>query len=134
MAEENRFAVKIITPDREFYEGQAEMIEFNTVDGEVGIYKNHIPMTMILKPGILTITDGEDVKTAALHAGFVEVLPEMVTILAEIIEWPTEIDVSRAEAAKGRAEARLLEKDPSTDIARAETALQRSLARIAVIK
>lgn len=134
MAEDNRFSVKIITPDRDFYEGKAELIEFNTVDGEVGIYKNHIPMTMILKPGILTITDGEDVKVAALHAGFVEVLPELVTILAEIIEWPSEIDASRAESARDRAQERLAQKDPATDIARAETALQRSLARIAVIK
>lgn len=134
MAEDNRFTIKIITPDRVFYEGQADMVEFNTVEGEVGIYKNHIPMTMIIKPGILCITDGDDQKIAALHAGFVEVLPEQITILAEIIEWPNEIDAGRAEAAKERAEKRIREKDPKTDMARAETALQRSLARISAIR
>ncbi len=134
MAEDNRFTIKIITPDRVFYEGQADMAEFNTVEGEVGIYKNHIPMTMIIKPGILCITDGDDQKIAALHAGFVEVLPEQITILAEIIEWPNEIDAGRAEAAKERAEKRIREKDPKTDMARAETALQRSLARISAIR
>jgi len=134
MADENRFTIRIITPDRVFYEGKAEMVEFNTVEGEVGIYKNHIPMTMIIKPGILCITDGEEEKIAALHAGFVEVLPEAITILAEIIEWPDEINVERAEAARERAEKRLREKGPGTDMARAEAALQRSIARISVIR
>lgn len=134
MAEDNRFVIKIITPDRVFYEGQADMVEFNTVEGEVGIYKNHIPMTMIIKPGILCITDGDDQKIAALHAGFVEVLPEQITILAEIIEWPNEIDLGRAEAAKERAEQRIKEKDPKTDMVRAETALLRAMARISVIR
>lgn len=134
MAEDNRFVIKIITPDRVFYEGQADMVEFNTVEGEVGIYKNHIPMTMIIKPGILCITDGDDQKLAALHAGFVEILPEQITILAEIIEWPNEIDVDRAEAAKDRAEQRIKEKDPKLDMVRAETALQRAIARISVIR
>lgn len=134
MADDNRFVIRIITPDRIFYEGEAEMVEFNTVEGEVGIYKNHIPMTMIIKPGILCMTNGEEEKVAALHAGFVEVLPDKITILAEIVEWPNEIDLERAEAAKERAEKRLREKNPKTDMVRAEIALQKSIARISAIK
>jgi F-type H+-transporting ATPase subunit epsilon len=57
-----------------------------------------------------------------------------VTILAEIIEWPGEIDGERAEAAKERAEERLRARTPETDVARAETALQRAIARIQVLK
>ena len=134
MADDNRFVIRIITPDRIFYEGEAEMVEFNTVEGEVGIYKNHIPMTMIIKPGILCMTNGEEEKVAALHAGFVEVLPDKITILAEIVEWPNEIDLERAEAAKERAQKRLREKNPKTDMVRAEIALQKSIARISAIK
>ncbi len=89
MAEDSRnFTLKIITPDRVFYEDQVSMVEFNTVEGEVGIYREHIPMTMIVAPGILTITKDQEVSEAALHAGFAEVLPDRVTVLAEIIEWP----------------------------------------------
>lgn len=134
MAEDNRFIINIITPDREFYSGEATFIEFNTTEGEVGIYKNHIPMTMILKPGILHIYNGEDEKIAALHAGFVEVLQEKITILAEIVEWPQEIDLERAEAARDRAQERLQAKAPETDMARAEIALKRAMARISAIK
>ena len=134
MAEENSniFDVRVITPDRTFYVGEATMVEFNTTEGEIGIYKKHIPMTVIIKPGVLTIT-GEEVKKAALHSGFAEILGDSVTILAEVIEWPDEIDEMRAMAAKERAERLLLEKDPKTDIARAETALQRAMARINVL-
>ena len=133
MAENNLFTLKIITPDRIFYEDQVSMVEFNTTEGEVGVYKRHVPTTVIISPGILTITEEEGTKEAALHAGFAEILQEEVVIMAEIIEWPDEIDVSRAEAARQRAEERLNSKTPDTDILRAETALQRALARIHVI-
>ena len=135
MADENKiFTLKIITPDRMFYEGVADMVEFNTTEGEIGIYKNHIPMTVIIKPGVLTITDGETQTKAALHAGFVEILQDSVTILAEVIEWADEIDEKRAEDALDRAQERLRVKNPNTDIARAETALLRAIARINATK
>ena len=128
-----RFKLTIVTPDREFYSDDADMVEFNTTEGEIGIYQGHAPLTVIVKPGILTITQGETVKNAALHAGFVQILPEEVTILAEIIEWPSEIDTQRAEAARERAENRLKDKS-HIDVARAEAALMRSIARINAAK
>ncbi len=134
MAENNCLTLKIITPSRVFYEGEAEMVEFNTSEGEIGVLPGHLPMTVIVKPGVLTITEPEGEKEAALHAGFVEILPDRVTILAEIVEWPSEIDVSRAEAARDRAQERIHEHTNDTDLARAETALLRALARIQVIK
>ena len=135
MADENKkFTLKIITPDRMFYEGDADMVEFNTTEGEIGIYKNHIPMTVIIKPGVLKITDGDTQTKAALHAGFVEILQESVTILAEVIEWADEIDEKRAESALDRAQERLRTKDPKTDMVRAETALLRAVARINAVK
>lgn len=134
MADNNLFKLKIITPERVFYEGEVSMVEFNTTEGEIGIYKKHVPTTVIISPGILTITEAEETKEAALHAGFAEILQEEVVILAEIVEWPEEIDLDRAKAAKERAEERIRSKTPETDVMRAETALQRALARIHVIK
>lgn len=132
MADEKNFKLKIIAPDRVFYEGEASFLELVTSEGEVGIYKNHIPMTMVLVPGIVRITEGDEVKVAALHSGFVEVLQESITILAEIAEWPDEIDINRAKEAKIRAERRLEMKDPNININRAEIALKKSLVRIEV--
>ncbi len=130
MAEGNKFDVEIITPDRIFFQGEADFLEFTTSEGEVGIYKNHIPLTNILAPGVVSIHDGDEIKLAAVHAGFVEILGEKVTFLAELAEWPDEIDVSRAESAKARAEERLAEKAEDLDIKRAEYALRKALIRI----
>lgn len=134
MADDRNFQLSIITPDRVFYKGDAYFVEFNTTEGEVGIYKNHIPMTFIVKPGILTIHEEGETKEAALHAGFVEVLGDKITIMAEIVEWPSEIDEGRAQAAMERAKERISQKDNATDYARAETALARAVARIEVLK
>lgn len=131
---EKTFTLNIITPDRVFYEGEVSMVEMNTSEGEIGILPGHIPMTVIVKPGILKIYEEEGVKSAALHAGFVEILPDKVTVLAEIVEWPSEIDESRALAALERAKERIKEHDGATDMAKAETALLRAIARIQVIK
>ena len=129
MADNNLFSLRIITPDRVFYKGEVSMVEFNTIEGEIGVLKKHVPTTVIISPGILTITEAEGTREAALHAGFAEILQDEVVILAEIIEWPAEIDTERAQRApcKG-AEERLRSKTPETDILRAETALQRALA------
>ena len=134
MADKSTFQLRIITPDRVFYEGQAKMVEFNTTEGEIGVLPGHIPLTVILKPGIVNIYEPDGEKIAALHSGFAEILQDQVTILAEIVEWPAEIDLNRAEAAKARAQERLNSRAPETDIARAETALLRAMARIEVIK
>ncbi|MCR4866476.1 MAG: ATP synthase F1 subunit epsilon [Lachnospiraceae bacterium] len=134
MAEDNKnFELKIITPDRTFFEGEVHMVEFNTTEGQIGVYRNHIPMTVIIKPGVITIT-GEEVLKAALHSGFAQILQDEITILAEVIEWPDEIDKDRAQAARDRAEKLIAEHASSTDMARAETALSRAMARINVLK
>ena len=131
MAADNLFDLKIITPDRVFYSGKASFLELNTVEGEIGIYKNHIPMTTVLEPGIATITEeGGNKKEAALHTGFMEILGDRITILAEIAEWPDEIDFTRAEEARSRAERRLASHEADLDAARAEAALKRAMVRL----
>lgn len=129
-----KFKLTIVTPDREFFNEDADMVEFNTTEGEIGVYAGHAPLTVIVQPGILTITQGDTVKNAALHAGFVQILPQEVTVLAEIIEWPGEIDEERATAARQRAEERLAEHSSNIDVARAQAALMRSIARINAAK
>ncbi|MCI8518085.1 MAG: ATP synthase F1 subunit epsilon [Hungatella sp.] len=124
------FKLKVVTPERVFYEGDASMVELSTTEGDIGVYASHIPMTAIVAPGVLKIHEGSDVKKAALHTGFIEVLPEEITIMAEVIEWPDEIDVKRAEEARIRAERRLKEHSAESDVIRAKLALKRALTRL----
>lgn len=126
---DNLFKVEIITPDRIFYQGEASMIEFNTTEGEIGVLKDHIPLTTVIAPGIVTITEAEGTKRAAIHAGFAEILGDKVTLLAEIAEWPEEINLERARKAEDRAKERLNRKEAGLDITRAEIALKKSLVR-----
>ena len=113
--------LQVITPDKEFFHGDVSMVELNTADGELGVYPQHIHQ------------DGQ-VKKAALLSGFLQILPEKMTILAEVCEWPEEIDGARANEARIRAERRLAEHSPETDIARAEAALRRALVRLSLVE
>ena len=134
--EDKLFELEIITPDRQFYEGTVNMVEMTTSEGNIGIYKNHIPLTCILKPGVVKIYEGEssEPKKAIVPAGFVEILKDKVIVMAEIAEWPDEIDINRANEAKIRAERRINEPGEGINIERAEAALRRSLARIEALK
>ena len=127
---EKTFRIEVISPERMFYEGEAEMIELTTSEGEIGILAGHIPLTTIVVPGVLRIMNGAETKEAALHEGFMEILEEKVVILAEACEWPDEIDINRANEAKIRAERRLKSGDENLNMSRAENALKKALLRI----
>ena len=129
---EKMFRLEIISPDKIFYAGDVVKAEYNTTEGEVGIYAGHIPMTQIIAPGQLTITEEGGQKIAALLSGFVEITPEKVTILAEAVEWPENIDVERAREARIRAERRISSGQEDIDLARAELALKKALIRLDV--
>lgn len=124
------FRLQIISPDRVFFDGEADMIELKTSEGDMGVLKHHIPLTAILVPGIINIKKDSEDKEAALHDGFVEILGDKVIILAESCEWPDEIDINRANEAKTRAERRLKGAEGEIDVARANLALRRSLTRL----
>lgn len=131
MADRKKFQLEVISPERVFYTGDVEMVELTTTEGDIGIYADHIPLTTIVAPGVLTITESADKqKEAAVLEGFMEITPDKVTILAQSCEWPEEIDVNRAMEAKARAERRLKSSDTNINMARADLALRKSLIRI----
>ncbi len=134
MADDKFFDLEIISPDRVFYRGKAAMVELTTLNGEIGVYKKHVPMTVIVEPGAVTIHEENGKRVAAVHSGFMEILPEKVVLMAEVAEWPEEIDINRAKEAEERALRRLQNKDPKIDLSRAELALKRAVARLDVAK
>ena len=125
--------LEVMCPDRTFYHGNAAMVEFNSTEGYIGVYPEHVPLAAVLSSGIMIIheADGTE-KKAAMHEGFAKISPDKVMILAEIAEWPEEIDLNRAEEARIRAERRLNGKESGMDIHRAEIALKKSLTRISL--
>lgn len=128
------FQLQIMSPNRVFYDGKVSMVEMTTGEGEIGVYANHLPVTTTLEPGIVRIHEESGIREAAIHAGFVVILQDKVTLMAEVAEWPDEIDVNRAEEAKIRAERRLASTEANLNVSRAELALRRSLTRIELSK
>lgn len=122
--------LNVITPEKQFYEGNVTMVELTTTEGEIGVYPNHIPLTAVVAPGVLKIHEEGEEKKASLISGFITILPDTVTIMAEVAEWPDEIDFKRAEEARVRAERRLASKESGLDELRAEMALKRALVRL----
>ena len=127
------FELEVMCPDRSFYHDNVAMVEFNTTEGYIGVYPGHIPLATVLASGIMTIHEEDrTTKQAALHEGFAKITQDKVMILAEIAEWPDEIDVNRAKEAQTRAERRLDGKESGMDIQRAEVALKKALTRISL--
>lgn len=124
------FNLQIISPTRIFFDGDVDMVEMKTTEGEIGVLAGHIPLTAILEPGVLRIKQQDGTKEAALHDGFVEIQKDKVTVLAESCEWPDEIDMERANEARERAENRIRSGRTDVDMVRAELALKKALTRI----
>lgn len=124
------FNLQIISPTRVFFNGDVDMVEMKTTEGEIGVLAGHIPLTAILEPGVLRIKQQDGTKEAALHDGFVEIQKDKVIVLAESCEWPDEIDMERANEARERAENRIRSGRTDVDMVRAELALKKALTRI----
>lgn len=129
----DKFELRIISPEKAFFEDEAEFLEFTTTEGEMGVYAKHIPLTAILEPCVMKIHNNGEVKKAAILGGFIEILKDRITVLAENAQWPDEIDKARAEAAYKRAKDRLGEKKDNIDIHRAELAIKRAIARLETV-
>jgi len=126
------FQLEIVTPEKKVVETAAEEVQIPGKNGYLGILPGHAPLITELAVGEITYRTNASEERLAVAWGFAEVLPEKVTILAETAERPSEIDVSRAEKAKERAEQRLTSGDTSVDVDRALDALHRAETRIDV--
>lgn len=128
------FQLKILTPDKETFKGAVSYVKAPGVGGYFGILLNHAPMLSALDVGDLEIEADNQRKHYAISGGFLEVLSNQVSVLAETAEIATEIDVTRAEEARKRAEERMKSSKVDVDIDRAQLALYRSINRLKISK
>lgn len=135
MAEElrsNQFNLIIISPERQFYNAPVERVTFRTTEGDLGVLRGHIPLTIGLSAGHCKIQiDANTTHVGVIHGGFAEVQPDKVTILVDAAEWPDEIDVERAKRRMKEAEE-IISSDSSGDLAikRARYSMLKQMARI----
>ena len=117
--------LKIITHERIVFEGEADEIVLQTISGQMGILKDHIPMTTTLDIGVTKIRQGEKFRFFATMGGIFQFKDNEAVILTDVCDDGCDIDVTRANDARSRAEARLADADAKTDSQRAQAALAR---------
>ena len=124
--------LEIVTPDRSVVAERVDEVEIPGVEGYFGVLPGHTPLLAMLQVGELWYRKGSEKTYISIAFGFAEVLPDRVTILAQLAERADEIDVARAEAARRRAEERIATPVPEMDFERARIALLKSLIRLQV--
>jgi F-type H+-transporting ATPase subunit epsilon len=132
MALPTKLTLEIVTPDRALVTEQVDEVELPGSEGYFGVLPGHTELLASLQVGELWYRIGQDKYYLAVAFGFVEVLPDHVTVLARIAEKAQDIDVARAEAAKKRAEERVARHTADMDFERARVALMKSLVRLQV--
>jgi F-type H+-transporting ATPase subunit epsilon len=132
MALPTHVELQIVTPDKLVVREQVDEVQIPGSQGYFGVWPGHTPLLASLTVGELWYRKGSEKTYVAIAFGFAEVLPDSVTILAELAERADEIDVERAEAARTRAEERLARPASEIDYERARIALSKSLNRLQV--
>ncbi|MFC1595753.1 F0F1 ATP synthase subunit epsilon [Candidatus Margulisiibacteriota bacterium] len=128
------FELEIITPQKVALKKDVSYLRVPGTEGNLGVYPDHSPLLTTLDTGAVYFEDLIEgaMEPMFISGGFIEVLPEKVTIMADLVEWQKDIDLERAEGARKRAEERLRSKDTDVNLRQAEAALKRSLYRIMV--
>ena len=132
MALPTSLTLEIVTPDRALVAEQVDEVQLPGAEGYFGVLPGHAPLLASLHVGELWYRKGQEKHYLAIAFGFVEVLPDKVTVLAQIAERAEDIDTRRAEQAKARAEERIAGPHSDLDFERARVAMMKSLIRLQV--
>ena len=124
--------LQIVTPDRMIVQDRVDEVQIPGAEGYFGVLPGHTPLLASLAVGELWYRKGQDKTYFAISLGFAEVLPDRVTILARFAERAEDVDISRAEAARKRAEELLTQPRGDVDLERARVALMKAVTRIQV--
>jgi len=124
--------LEIVTPEAKTYSEDVEMVTLPAIEGEMGIYPNHVPLMTQLVPGEVLVRKDNQNYFLAIGEGFVQITGERVAIMTDMAMKAENIDEAKAEEAKRRAEARLAEKLDDEEAATVSAALAHSLAQLKV--
>jgi F-type H+-transporting ATPase subunit epsilon len=124
--------LEIVTPDRSVVTDKVDEVEIPGAEGYFGVLPGHTPLLAMLQIGELWYRKGHETVYLSIAFGFAEVLPDRVTILAQLAERADEIDIARAEAAKRRSEERITQPATEMDYERARIAMMKALIRLQV--
>lgn len=131
----DKFKFEITTPERTVYSDTVDEVILPTLNGEIGILPNHIPLVSVIKPGEIRIKKGSEESSLAVSGGFIEVQPNKVIVLADTAERAEDIDEARAEEARRRAEDMAKEKRvDAREFAAISAKIEKELSRLKVVR
>jgi F-type H+-transporting ATPase subunit epsilon len=128
----DKLTLEVITPQKTALRETVDEVIVPGLGGELGILPEHAPLISQLQSGVLSYRSGNDRKLMHVSGGFVEVLPDKVSVLADVAEKPEEIDLARAQRAREQAESLINSRAENLDFQDAELKLKRALVRIQV--
>lgn len=126
------FSLQIITPERVFLTGEAEMVIITAADGLIGIAAGHTPMIISAVAGELRVQQGGQWRVAAASDGTITVTPDQVLVMLQTVEWPEEIDERRARQSEERAREIMRQKGSMREYIQAKSMLSRAMVRLRV--
>ena len=126
--------LEIITAERQVFAEEVDMLIAPGIDGQLGILPQHAPLMTVLQPGELTIRKGGEDTYLAVTGGFLEVLANRVSILADACERSDEIDEGRAQAAVQRAQERVVGQISQVELERALASMRRAQIRLDLVR
>ena len=124
--------LEIVTPEATAYSEDVEMVTLPGVEGELGVYPNHVPLLTTLNPGELRVLKGGKETFLAIGEGFVEITGSSVSVLTDMALESAVIDEGAAEAAVERAKKAMKEDLGSEEVAAVQASLQKALAQLHV--
>ena len=126
--------LEIITAEREVYADDVDIVVAPGVEGQLGVLPHHAPLMTALQPGEILIRKNGEPSYLAVTGGFMEVIANRVTILAEACEYSEEINEERAQAAIGRAQERLRTHGTEVELAEALSSMRRAQTRLNIAR
>jgi len=126
------YFLEILTPEREFFSDEVEEIIIETPEGRRGILAEHTPMIMAVAVGEIKIKQDGNLKSCFSAEGFLEIRPDKVVLMAQVVEWPEEIDIRRAQEAKRRSEEKLRQKQSLQEYHSTMSSLARAMAGLKI--
>ena len=129
----DKLQLEIVTPEKMVLQEAVDEVILPGAEGELGILPEHTPLISQLQTGVLIYRQGNEKRSVFVSGGFVEVLPDRVSVLTDVSELPTEINVERAQRAREKAEKEIqasTQGDSAVDLKGAQLKLERAMARM----
>lgn len=129
-----KFRLEMLTPEKNFFSGDVVGLTVLSTDGEREILASYMPIVIALRPSMIKINNGEEIKICANGEGFLKVEKDAVYLMCQTLEWPEEIEIERVNKAIEEHTQKLKAAQTTADYRLSKMTIARAMARLKVVK